>query len=577
MQNINPMKLFIACTLFCLAAQASTDEAILFKTYAEQYRYCDSVYAHLTKLDSTAAVKKVDQLLIWSEQKGDMPLHYGLQIAKSKYLLWHFRQDAAEQELLKLISILKEEELTYLEAEAMGELAHYYWVKRAYSPALEHSIRSHSLYSKFTAEEFPLKTDYLFAYGGKYYHFGDYATAIKYFQEGWQSLKDISHPGVITLLNSLGLAYLHNDRLDSAEYFLNKAYMIALDKKDDIWPAILLGNLGKIYYLKGNYDDAIPCLQTDVERCRKTEPVNAAYSLALLSQIWLEKGEKEKALQSILEANALIKQEERYKEYTVQQRIYPVLAKVYAMHGNSALAYAYMDSASVAKDSVAKQTNMLLLTGAHYKVEASKHIEEMERQEQERKRQRWLTNVMAGGFVMFLLIAIFFIRSERIKYVQAKQKLINEKKFAEAELSTASARLDEFRQSISDKNDMIEKFTSQLHRMRRQGALEGEAENEELMNLQQSTILTDSQWKNFQALFENVHKDFLQRMHAKVPGLTPIETRFMLLSKLRMSKKEMASVLGISTDAVQLNKERLRQKLRLPQAEFSLEDFADSI
>jgi DNA-binding CsgD family transcriptional regulator len=99
----------------------------------------------------------------------------------------------------------------------------------------------------------------------------------------------------------------------------------------------------------------------------------------------------------------------------------------------------------------------------------------------------------------------------------------------------------------------------------------GNETNETLQQLRHSTILTDSDWEYFRDLFEKVHTGFLQRLKEKMPGLTPAETRFIVLSKLGLSGKEMAAMLGIGTDAISQIRSRVKKKLNL-QEESSLDD-----
>jgi DNA-directed RNA polymerase specialized sigma24 family protein len=104
----------------------------------------------------------------------------------------------------------------------------------------------------------------------------------------------------------------------------------------------------------------------------------------------------------------------------------------------------------------------------------------------------------------------------------------------------------------------------------------GNETNETLQQLRHSTILTDSDWEYFRDLFEKAHPGFLQRLKEKIPGLTPAETRFIVLSKLELSGKEMAAMLGIGTDAIRQLRSRVKKKLNL-QEESSLDDIVNHI
>ncbi|MGB0368709.1 MAG: helix-turn-helix transcriptional regulator, partial [Flavobacteriales bacterium] len=75
------------------------------------------------------------------------------------------------------------------------------------------------------------------------------------------------------------------------------------------------------------------------------------------------------------------------------------------------------------------------------------------------------------------------------------------------------------------------------------------------------TILTTEDWAYFKQLFEKVHVGYLSRLTQKLPDLSPAETRFIALSKLELSSKEMAAVLGVGQAAIRQYRLRLRKRL----------------
>jgi DNA-binding CsgD family transcriptional regulator len=97
-----------------------------------------------------------------------------------------------------------------------------------------------------------------------------------------------------------------------------------------------------------------------------------------------------------------------------------------------------------------------------------------------------------------------------------------------------------------------------------------------LEQLHQSVLLTDQGWEEFRQLFEQVHQGYLVRLKEKLPGLSPAEIRLMTLCKLHYTNKEMAAMLGVSTQAIRQLRSRLRRKLNLPE-EIDIEELAAQI
>lgn len=156
--------------------------------------------------------------------------------------------------------------------------------------------------------------------------------------------------------------------------------------------------------------------------------------------------------------------------------------------------------------------------------------------------------------------ALLFINRQNIQ----RKKLQAEKELADTRLTTAQKRLNGFTQSLREKNQLIEDFTAEVERLH---ALPCSNELPEtkanLAKLQNSIILTEEQWEDFRDTFEEVHAGFLMRLKEKIPGLTPGETRFMALSKLGFSNKEMSRMQGIGLSGMRNYKHRMRVKLNI--------------
>jgi DNA-binding CsgD family transcriptional regulator len=156
----------------------------------------------------------------------------------------------------------------------------------------------------------------------------------------------------------------------------------------------------------------------------------------------------------------------------------------------------------------------------------------------------------------------------------ARRKLELEKQGAENELQAAAERLENFRVRVREKTELIEQFESELDRYR--SVEKQDDEDGALLQLHQSTILTDEQWEEFRVLFEKVHKGFFRRVKEQMPDLTFTEVRFLALSRLKLSPREMASMLGVSPGSIRNYRLRLRRKLGLDD-EASIEELAERI
>jgi tetratricopeptide (TPR) repeat protein len=569
----NILLLLVFQVTLSVAAQ-EYPERLLFKDFAKQYEGVKAISDTLLKGGRTVAFRELDRNAEWAVQKGDMALKYGFLLMKWQAIVSEERKDDdIEKMLQKIISRLSKERIVLYNAFAQQLLARYYWIQKQYSSAFEYYINAHHLYNDYGVDEFPMKGDFLSEFGGRFYHFKDYNTAKKYFIEA----NDCSGSSSVSLMNTIGLSFLYLKQYDSAQFFYKKALDTALKHGYIDWVGIISGNLGYLYYVKGNKDAAVSHFRKEIELYEMQNQgaaSNAARSYALLSEIILPE-DKTLAMQYALRAVELSRKYNDISNPLMQKSIYPVLAHAYAANGNTALAYIYADSAGIAKDSIAANTNALVLAGAQHSTQAEKRLLRLKQVEKEQQMNLVIRNSLIAGLVLVILVTILLVNRHRIKTANMQQLLEAHRFQAETELQNAAIQLKAFTQSISEKNELIEQFSSEIQRMQQHTTVP--YDNKQLETLQRSTILTDKEWNEFQLMFEKAHAGYIQRLKQKVQGLSPVDTRFILLSKLRLSTNEMSLVLGISPDGVRANKERIKNKLKLRSENSSLESFADLI
>lgn len=67
----------------------------------------------------------------------------------------------------------------------------------------------------------------------------------------------------------------------------------------------------------------------------------------------------------------------------------------------------------------------------------------------------------------------------------------------------------------------------------------------------------------FKEAFDNADKDFLKKIKAAHPSLTPSDLKLCAYLRLNLTSKEIAPMLNISIRSVEIKRYRLRKKLNL--------------
>ena len=228
---------------------------------------------------------------------------------------------------------------------------------------------------------------------------------------------------------------------------------------------------------------------------------------------------------------------------------------------------------STIKDSLRRILDARIVNRAVEKAEAERYQAELNLLTSQKNLSRLrfyvllfvLLGVIATGTLLFNR---FRMRKKRQFELAEKEKelLALEKKLAEEKWQHAENLLAAYLNTLKNKTQLIDSLTAELHLLK---------ENDQQANvlpvatrieqLVSSTILTEEDWRQFRHLFDQIYPGFVFRIREKFPDLSPAETRLLILTKLKLSNREMAQTLGISVDAIRKAHYRLRKKFHLEE------------
>lgn len=233
----------------------------------------------------------------------------------------------------------------------------------------------------------------------------------------------------------------------------------------------------------------------------------------------------------------------------------------YELKGNYKEAYAYYNNYTLLKDSLRdiNEEKKFAKIEAEFifrqKADSLKYLNTLkDKKLEQRKTERNGVIVLAG---MIACMSLLFINRQKLKRKIAEDA-------AENIRDRAQQQIDNLARSIREKNELIERVSEELAKKQTNGDTLS-AEYDLLQEMKQAILLTDEQWESFKNNFEKIYKGYITRLREKIPDITPAETRFFVLSKLRLSNKEMAGMLGISTQAIRVMKHRIMKKLEIDE------------
>lgn len=327
--------------------------------------------------------------------------------------------DSAEYRLLKLADDAGEKNMKRLEADAIQALGELYMAHKQQSAAIEQYLIAYNIYKGFGLKDFPDRQYYVYRLGLAYYKYEDYKNAIAYLKEALYLDPSSGQYGPIA--NTIGLAYRNMKAYDSAVFYFRRVADTAIARSEPVWVGISQGNIGIVYYEQKRYAEAEPLLKKDIESGLAHSSIkNTVNSMVVLATIYCEQGRNDEAAKLLLDALSYCHKRSFWSDYTLAERIYGLLYRVYGLKKEYRLAYLYADSALMAKDTAIAQSNALVLSQSYERQNfikkklANERLQNQAKLDQIKKfDQQQLLYKFIIGFLIVVFIVVIIVNRNR--------------------------------------------------------------------------------------------------------------------------------------------------------------------
>lgn len=424
----------------------------------------------------------------------------------------------------------------------------------------------------------------------------DYDKALQHALQAKEVFEKGGVKNTVNLFINIGYLYVRQAKYDDALKYYQEGLQHALEPGSQATPndiADLFLNRGSVYIRVGDF---VPALQdffkADSMLVLLGNTQNHTMSMANIGETYrrVAAGMSKKPLpDSLRDANLSLSKAEHYlagarklaeqlQSIYIRSEVYSSLSDMYGQMQRYDSAYRLHKLYMQMSDSLhnldkekefARMDAQLLVKKQTDSLNYLNALKDHEIDQQKMQRNAAILLISLAGIIGLLLI-----NRQKLKHIQKRKIAEAEKQRAE---ELARQQLSDFTRSIQEKNVLIEQFSAELERYQSLPCSNDLPEKEHsLQLLQNAVILNDEQWADFQSLFNKVHTGYINRVKEKYPDLTTAELRSILLTKLGLSNKEMAAMLGVSLEAVRVNKHRLLKKIHLPE-DTSLEDVVHTI
>ncbi|WP_333599712.1 helix-turn-helix and ligand-binding sensor domain-containing protein [Flavobacterium sp.] len=197
------------------------------------------------------------------------------------------------------------------------------------------------------------------------------------------------------------------------------------------------------------------------------------------------------------------------------------------------------------------------------------------------KKPWYATNLAWFIYILlFIAIAYYINKAYQNYYQKQKEKLIEENNLLleiaalENEQQLMKLRNEQLSQDVDAKNRELAVSTMSLIKKNellsiikedlKKSSDENSGRNiKSVISTINRNITEDDSWNVFKEAFDNADKDFLKKIKAAHPSLTPSDLKLCAYLRLNLTSKEIAPMLNISIRSVEIKRYRLRKKLNL--------------
>lgn len=563
-------RLFILL-LFLLSSHLSSSQnydvfAGLTRKYWHKEVYSKFYINKKLREDSTSFFSEVKKLKIAAEKNFNYELILETEFLKFNYLSSRDYKNFAE-ELEQFKKQVETTSFNQLKARVRQALGFYYFYEtKQYEKTIENFAESYTYIKELSLIELPDKQELVYNIAFVYYHIGYFEAAMNYLNIAENLSNNYYKELPLNIKASKGMILLERGNEKEAEEVFLSVKNQAIRLKLPSWIAISDIQLAQLYFLKSNYHDALLLLNETKKHNYSNWDLKMVVNYHLLKiKIYdkLNESLNVRVEYSVLDKLLLMKNPEEYIDKL--EDIIWAKGMTKKHEGKFEESFKFLDSAYVLSIKNNKYRNYELIKKADEKENIDKYLKQKSELNYQRKLSITIFISAVLLIISLLYIAYIILQKQKIKSKQKHLELEIKNQEIKTELNSVSSQLADLTNSLLEKNKKIQFYQDEIASIESKNTLNPKDEERRIqLNLLLSkAILTDDQWNQFKRAFEVVHVQYIDKVKTLLPFLSESELRYLVLLKMNLSSKEIASLLGIKSDSIRMYRLRIRKKHHL--------------
>ena len=367
----------------------------------------------------------------------------------------------------------------------------------------------------------------------------------------YESMPNVSIYNKVAAHLRLGENFFFVDSLKQALNEEKKAYSLAMSVDDNNLLSYVRQNLASTFEEMGEKDS---CLLY----ARQAYDLNGndRFSCQLmLASVYI-------SVDSINQAFRLLKQampktaEDRYSVFYFQSQAAMKAQDFKSAKSFSDSAYHYLEDMyrTASKAKVSYYSSFLKKESERAKMQGKAEV------------QRWVFGLIVFLgliIILFVLYAYWSYRKLSLARIAHEQEIFSQKqqmmeKLHQEELSHRDVQLSVMRTYLLKKIEVVEKLNSSVP------------------NESKHIVLSDNDWTELEVFLDSVEDLFVSRLKQKHPNLSKADLRLMMLLRLKLSQKTLASIYCVSEKAIKQKLFLYKDKVGIKNEHFSLRNYIEN-
>ncbi len=435
--------------------------------------------------------------------------------------------------------------------------------------AIEYSLKAAGIFEALK-DSFDLAKQYG-TLANIYLDLSDPETGSIYYRRGMSLIDSTEYKELyVTFVFNMATVYHQLQKYDSAIYFYNLSLKHYKQNNDREGVAIAYQNIGISLVKKLEYRQAIRYLRNAYLLFSNLFTIrNVSDVLADLGRAYLGAGINDSAIMYLqMSVDTALQYNLPREELKARKLLY----NVYKSEKKYSNALANFEKYKLLEDSIYSQKTKEKMAELTMKYETGLKDQKINRlilneKITKAKTRTYLIFIISVSIVIILISVILYYRKRtQNKMLSIKSKLWEkEKAELDKELTFKKQQLSAHALHMTQKNKLLQNIRSSINSVMPMVPESAKSKIRELRYELNKSLRYDKDWEVFSMYFNELNKDFFDKLISVNPALNQYDLRLAALVRMNMNIKEAAAVLNIEPDSVKTARYKLRKKLNLRQ------------